>query len=74
MLHEWLKDSKHTVVFTGAGMSTESGLRLSFHKPGTLEKERPKQNRKCRCFKSSRRGFYRILSGARSRRQRSWSA
>lgn len=26
MLHEWLKDSKHTVVFTGAGMSTESGL------------------------------------------------
>lgn len=26
MLHEWLQDSKHTVVFTGAGMSTESGL------------------------------------------------
>lgn len=26
MLHEWLKDSSHTVIFTGAGMSTESGL------------------------------------------------
>lgn len=26
MLHEWLKDSKHTVIVTGAGMSTESGL------------------------------------------------
>ncbi len=26
MLHEWLKDSNHTVIFTGAGMSTESGL------------------------------------------------
>ncbi|HSI67036.1 MAG TPA: NAD-dependent deacylase [Planococcus sp. (in: firmicutes)] len=26
MMRDWLKDSKHTVVFTGAGMSTESGL------------------------------------------------
>ncbi|WP_010648679.1 NAD-dependent protein deacylase [Oceanobacillus massiliensis] len=26
MLKEWLKDSHYTVVFTGAGMSTESGL------------------------------------------------
>lgn len=26
MLAQWLKDSNHTVVFTGAGMSTESGL------------------------------------------------
>lgn len=26
MLEDWLKSSRHTVVFTGAGMSTESGL------------------------------------------------
>jgi NAD-dependent deacetylase len=26
MFVQWLKDSSHTVVFTGAGMSTESGL------------------------------------------------
>lgn len=26
MLQNWLKESKYTVVFTGAGMSTESGL------------------------------------------------
>lgn len=26
MLSQWLKTSKYTVVFTGAGMSTESGL------------------------------------------------
>lgn len=26
MLKDWLKESKYTVVFTGAGMSTESGL------------------------------------------------
>ncbi|QHS24433.1 NAD-dependent protein deacylase [Virgibacillus sp. MSP4-1] len=26
MLKEWLNESRHTVVFTGAGMSTESGL------------------------------------------------
>lgn len=26
MLKEWLKESQYTVVFTGAGMSTESGL------------------------------------------------
>lgn len=26
MVSEWLKSAKHTVVFTGAGMSTESGL------------------------------------------------
>ncbi|GAB3798357.1 NAD-dependent protein deacylase [Virgibacillus kimchii] len=26
MLHEWLQSSQYTVVFTGAGMSTESGL------------------------------------------------
>ncbi|MBO8164381.1 MAG: NAD-dependent deacylase [Brevibacillus sp.] len=26
MIQEWLRESKHTVVFTGAGMSTESGL------------------------------------------------
>jgi NAD-dependent deacetylase len=26
MLHEWLQSSRYTVVFTGAGMSTESGL------------------------------------------------
>lgn len=26
MLKEWLKESQHAVVFTGAGMSTESGL------------------------------------------------
>ncbi|TWT25090.1 NAD-dependent deacylase [Planomicrobium sp. CPCC 101110] len=26
MIKEWLKDSSYTVVFTGAGMSTESGL------------------------------------------------
>lgn len=25
-LKEWLKSSKHTVVLTGAGMSTESGI------------------------------------------------
>jgi NAD-dependent deacetylase len=26
MLAQWLKTSKYTVVLTGAGMSTESGL------------------------------------------------
>lgn len=26
MISDWLKEAKHTVVFTGAGMSTESGL------------------------------------------------
>ncbi|NSL53237.1 NAD-dependent protein deacylase [Calidifontibacillus erzurumensis] len=26
MINEWLKEAKYTVVFTGAGMSTESGL------------------------------------------------
>lgn len=26
MLAQWLKESKHTVVFSGAGMSTESGI------------------------------------------------
>ncbi|MFC3041108.1 NAD-dependent protein deacylase [Virgibacillus xinjiangensis] len=26
MLEKWIKEAKHTVVFTGAGMSTESGL------------------------------------------------
>ncbi|WP_010276121.1 NAD-dependent deacylase [Paenibacillus senegalensis] len=26
MMTKWLKESKHTVVFTGAGMSTESGV------------------------------------------------
>lgn len=26
MIKDWLNDSSHTVVFTGAGMSTESGL------------------------------------------------
>ncbi|MBA4494531.1 NAD-dependent deacylase [Paenactinomyces guangxiensis] len=26
MIEDWLKESKYTVVFTGAGMSTESGL------------------------------------------------
>ncbi|WNS73553.1 NAD-dependent protein deacylase [Bacillus sp. DTU_2020_1000418_1_SI_GHA_SEK_038] len=26
MINRWLKESKYTVVFTGAGMSTESGL------------------------------------------------
>lgn len=26
MMAKWLKESKHTVVFTGAGMSTESGV------------------------------------------------
>ncbi|AQQ52414.1 NAD-dependent deacylase [Planococcus lenghuensis] len=26
MISDWLADAKHTVVFTGAGMSTESGL------------------------------------------------
>ncbi|GAA0439972.1 NAD-dependent protein deacetylase [Lentibacillus halophilus] len=26
MIHDWLKESNYTVIFTGAGMSTESGL------------------------------------------------
>jgi hypothetical protein len=26
MLQNWLKESKYTVVFTGAGMSTESDI------------------------------------------------
>ena len=37
-----IKESKYTVVFTGAGMSTESGLpRLPLERKRPLDKKRP---------------------------------
>ena len=33
VLRQWLEESKNTVVFTGAGMSTDSGI-PDFRSPG----------------------------------------
>jgi NAD-dependent deacetylase len=43
LLAQWLKESTHTVVFTGAGMSTESGLPDFRSKTGLWKNKDPKK-------------------------------
>jgi NAD-dependent deacetylase len=58
MIAKWLKDAKNTVVFTGAGMSTESGLPdFRSAKQGLWREKDPMQLASTHAMKHNRKEF-----------------
>ena len=58
LLAKWLQDSQSTVVFTGAGMSTEAGLPDFRSKDGLWKKKDPRQLASIDAMKRNPEEFY----------------
>jgi NAD-dependent deacetylase len=57
MIDKWLKDSKYTVIFSGAGMSTESGVADFRSKNGLWHGKNPQALASTEAMKNNRKEF-----------------